>query len=62
MSHVAWSPDGTRLVATVNIDGVPSDVKGVVIEITNNNSHSIVYQTNIYVCIMLAAFLCSSLV
>ena len=44
---MAWSPDGTRLVAVTE--------SGSVIQVTNNNAHSTVYKINIHVCIMFAA-------
>ena len=39
---VAWSPDGTRLVAVTGYIGVNGG--GTVIEVTNNNAHSAVYE------------------
>jgi len=44
---IAWSPDGTHLVAVTN--------SGSVIQVTNSNSHSTVYKINTAVCIMFAA-------
>ena len=48
MNDVAWSPDGNRLVAVTG--------DGSLIDVTNNNSHSIVANNGVGVCIMLAAF------
>ena len=44
---IAWSPDGTRLVAVTS--------SGSVIQVTNNNAHSTAYKINTLVCIMFAA-------
>ena len=44
---IAWSPDGTRLVAVT--------YSGSVIQVTNNKAHSTVYKINTPVCIMFAA-------
>ena len=44
---IAWSPDGTRLVAVT--------YSGSVIQVTNNKAHSTVYKINTGVCIMFAA-------
>ena len=44
---IAWSPDGTRLVAVTK--------GGNVIQVTNNKAHSTVYKINKPVCIVLAA-------
>ena len=44
---IAWSPDGTRLVAVT--------YSGSVIQVTNNNAHLTVYKNNNQVCIMFAA-------
>ena len=52
MSVVAWSPDGTRLVAVTFI--------GTVVEVRNNKAHLTVYKCNASVCIVLAA--CSLLI
>ena len=44
---IAWSPDGTRLVAVTT--------GGSVIQVTNNNAHSTVYKMVKVVCIVLVA-------
>ena len=50
MFDVAWSPDGTRLVAVT-----ANEHDGSVIQVTNNNAHSTVCKNNQSVRIMAAA-------
>ena len=53
VNAVAWSPDGTRLVAVRN--------EGFVNQVANNNALSNVYRANVDVCITFAAFYSHSL-
>ena len=62
---VAWSPDGTRLVAlTMGFSGERKGFYGIIIEVTNNNAHSTVYKTNkgVRIASCLQLFRCSSVV